>query len=152
MKLTNVQTKRRYTEIVHIVEWKQNINHDDEIGKSDIESFSSSEEEDEIKIKDKIDEEELKEKDSKIRHDSILLPFGRPSEVGSSLADALSCQIEKRGVFSKKRMNTRQQRKRKKYMKKLNLAPAEGNLPQNWLSDPHLEEKSFPHLFPSGTI
>ena len=113
-------------------------------------NVSSTDDEGEIEVEDVRVDESLKEKDSKITDDSILIPFGRPSEVGSSLVDALACQIEKRGLFSKKRLKTKGQKARKKYMKKLNIAPAEGNIPQNWLEDKFLEEKAFPHLFPSG--
>ena len=97
-------------------------------------------------------EGDCNEKQSRMINDSILLPFGRPSEVGSSLVDALACQIEKGGVFTQKRLNTKGKKARRKFMKKLKLAPAEGNKPQNWLSDIHLEEKAFPHLFPSGLL
>jgi hypothetical protein len=103
-------------------------------------------------VDDDIEEELIKEKDSRMTDDSILIPFGRPSEVGSSLVDALACQIEKQGLFTQKRLKTKAQKGRKKYLKKLNIAPAEGNMPTNWLSDDHLEEKAFPHLFPSGIL
>jgi hypothetical protein len=136
--------------IEHCKESSANLNENDAIEKDDVESLSSADEDIKVDVEDKDIEENYKEKDSKIIDDSLLLPFGRPSEVGSSLVDALACQIEKQGVFSRKRMNTKQQKIRRKYMKKLNIAPAEGNKPQHWLSDIHLEEKSFPHLFPSG--
>ena len=116
------------------------------------EESSSTDGEVEIEVDDDIEEELIKEKDSRMTDDSILIPFGRPSEVGSSLVDALACQIEKRGLFTKKRLKTKAQKGRKKYLKKLNIAPAEGNMPTNWLSDDHLEEKAFPHLFPSGIL
>ena len=35
-------------------------------------------------------------------------------------------------------------------MKRLNIAPAEENIPTDYLNDKFLEEKAFPHLFPSG--
>ena len=114
------------------------------------EESSSTDDEVDIEVNEESDEEILKEKDLKMTDDSILIPFGRPSEVGSSLVDALACQIEKQGVFTRKRLKTKARKARKKYLKKLNIAPAEGNLPKNWLSDDFLEEKAFPHLFPSG--
>ena len=116
----------------------------------DTNSISSEDENIEMDVKELEIDEGCRGKDSKLIDDSLLLPFGRPSEVGSGLTDILACQIEKRGVFSRKRKNTKNQRKRRKYMEKINIAPAEENKPQNWLSDMHLEEKSFPHLFPSG--
>ena len=113
--------------------------------------ISPGEEEIDIKIND--EEEIARLESSKIADDSILLPFGRPSEVGSSLVDILATQIENgQGVITKKRTNTKRQKKRRKYMQKLNLAPAEGNKPENWLGDNYLEEKCFTHLFPSGII
>ena len=120
---------------------------------SNIKESVSSSDEDETDIEiDEIDfkEVELKDENSKLVDDSILIPFGRPSEVGSSLVDIIACQIEKRGLVSKKRLKSKALKARKRYMKKFKIAPAEGNRPQNWLSDEFLEEKSFPHLFPSG--
>ena len=111
---------------------------------------SSDEDETDIEIDDGFKETELKEENSKMVDDSILIPFGRPSEVGSSLVDVIACQIEKRGLVSKKRLKSKTLKARKRYMKKYKIAPAEGNTPQNWLSDEFLEEKAFPHLFPSG--
>ena len=122
--------------------------------KKDEEIERSSSDDEMIEIKTEAGEsiQECKERDSKLIDDSLLLPFNRPSEVGSSLADILACQIEKRGVFSRKRRKTNNIKKRKKFMNKLNIAPAEGNTPQDWLGDIHLEEKSFPHMFPSGWL
>ena len=115
------------------------------------EGMSSGEEEIDIKIND--EEEVARLESSKIADDSILLPFGRPSEVGSSVVDIIATQIENgQGVITKKRMNTKRQKKRRKFMEKLNLAPAEGNKPGNWLGDKFLEEKCFPHLFASGIV
>ena len=121
----------------------------DEKENNNDDSVSSGEEDIEITVNEEV--EACKEDDSKMMDDSVLLPFGRPSEVGSSLVDIIATQIENgQGVFSNKRMNTKKQKKRRKFMQKLNLAPAEGNKPQNWLDDIHLDEKSFPHLIPSG--
>ena len=61
-------------------------------------SIDIEEDETDIEIDDGFKETELKEENSKMVDDSILIPFGRPSEVGSSLVDVIACQIEKRGL------------------------------------------------------
>jgi hypothetical protein len=136
----------------HCKESCDNLSENDNIGNDKVDSISSSDEEIEVDEEEDNIEGDWNEKESKMIDDSLLLPFGRPSEVGSSLVDALACQIEKRGVFTQKRLNTKGKKARRKFMKKLKIAPAEGNKPQNWLSDIHLEEKAFPHLFPSGLL
>ena len=79
-----------------------------------------------------------------------MIPFGRPSLTGSTLADAIATQIEKEGVFVKKNTKSKRLTRRQKLMKRLNIAPAEENIPTDYLKDKFLEEKAFPHLFPSG--
>ena len=86
---------------------------------------------------------------SKHQADSMMIPFGRPSLTGSTLADAIATQIEKEGVFVKKNTKSKRLTRRQKLMKRLNIAPAEENIPTDYLKDKFLEEKAFPHLFPS---
>ena len=136
----------------HCKESCDNLSENEETANDEVDSITSSDEEIEVDVDEHNIEDVCNEKESKIINDSLLLPFGRPSEVGSSLVDALACQIEKQGVFTKKRLNTKGKKARRKFLKKLKIAPAEGNKPQNWLSDIHLEEKAFPHLFPSGLL
>ena len=116
------------------------------------EVISSSENEELILDEEKHNEslQNIKDSKSKFQGDSLMIPLDRPSLTGSTLADAVATQIENQGIFVKIKKKKRDMKKREKLLKKLNIAPGEDNIPTDWLKDNYLEEKAFPHLFPSG--
>ena len=58
----------------------------------------------------------VRDSESKFQGDSLMIPLDRPSLTGSTLADAIATQMEKQGVFVKRKKKKRQMKKREKML------------------------------------